>query len=121
MWIIWRIAKITFNYKWTLFLSYLSILGVTVFAMLVPMLLGNAIDAVMTSGERDRLIYLSVAILVLSVGRGIAAYGQQYLGEAIGQEVAYDLRNQFYDHLQRLSFAFHDREQTGNLMSKATF
>ena len=120
MWIIWRIAKITFNYKWTLFLSYLSILGVTVFAMLVPMLLGDAIDSVMTSGERDRLIYLSVAILVLSVGRGIAAYGQQYLGEAIGQEVAYDLRNQFYDHLQRLSFAFHDREQTGNLMSKAT-
>ena len=34
--------------------------------------------------------------------------------------MAYDLRNEFYDHLQRMSFAFHDRQQTGNLMSKAT-
>jgi ATP-binding cassette subfamily B protein len=42
------------------------------------------------------------------------------LGESVSQRVAYDLRNAFYDKLQRLSFAFHDQQKTGDLMSTAT-
>jgi ATP-binding cassette subfamily B protein len=38
----------------------------------------------------------------------------------IGQKVAFDLRNRIYDRIQRLSFAFHDKAQTGQLMSRAT-
>ena len=34
--------------------------------------------------------------------------------------MAYDLRNLIYDRLQRLSYAYHDRQQTGQLMSRAT-
>ncbi|MBI4312257.1 MAG: ABC transporter ATP-binding protein [Chloroflexi bacterium] len=118
--IIWRITKKTFKYKWVLLLAYLSVFGVTVFSLLVPRLLGDAIDSVLTAPDRGHLLLLAGGILGLSIARGIAAYGQQYLGESIGQWVAYDLRNEFYDHLQRMSFAFHDKEQTGNLMSKAT-
>jgi ATP-binding cassette subfamily B protein len=120
MGIIWRIASKTFKYKWVLFLAYLSVFGVTVFSLMVTRLLGNAVDTVLTSGQRGELLFLAMGILALSVGRAVAAFGQQYLGESISQWVAYDLRNEFYDHLQRMSFAFHDREQTGNLMSKAT-
>ena len=124
--ILWRITKRALKYKERLALVYVSVAGVTAFALVIPSLLGNAIDAVLpqdgvvspdASGE---LLIIALAILAVSVLRGIFAFGQQYLGEAIGQRVAYDLRNDFYDHLQRLSFAFHDKEQTGNLMSKAT-
>ena len=48
------------------------------------------------------------------------AYGQTYLGEWLSQRVAYDIRNQIYDRLQRLSYAYHDQQQTGQLMSRAT-
>ncbi|MBI4198847.1 MAG: ABC transporter ATP-binding protein [Chloroflexi bacterium] len=120
MGIIWRITTKTLKYKWVLLLAYLSVFGVTVFSLMVPRLLGNAVDTVLTSGQRGELLFLAMGIVALSVGRAIAAFGQQYLGESISQWVAYDLRNEFYDHLQRMSFAFHDREQTGNLMSKAT-
>ena len=41
------------------------------------------------------------------------------MGEAVGLKVVYELRNRFYDHVQNLSFAFHDRQHTGNLMSRA--
>ena len=63
---------------------------------------------------------LSLAILVLSILRGVAAFGQQYLGEALGQQVAYDIRNAYYERLQRLSFGFHDNQRSGDLMSRAT-
>ena len=43
-----------------------------------------------------------------------------YLNEFVSQRVAYDLRNRLYDHLQRLSFAYHDRAKTGELMSRVT-
>lgn len=118
--ILWRIAKRTGKYKGRLFFAYLSVVGATAFAMMIPRILGTAIDTVLSSGDRLLLLYLALAILVVSLLRGICAFGQTYLGESIGQRVAYDLRNEFYDHLQRMSFAFHDKEQTGNLMSKAT-
>ena len=118
--IIWRITKLAARYRVRLTLAYISVLGVSAFSMMIPKLLGNAIDAVLSAGDQARLLYLAGAILIASLLRGIFAFGQQYLGESLGQRVAYDLRNEFYDHLQRMSFAFHDKEQTGNLMSKAT-
>ncbi|MDP2726618.1 MAG: ABC transporter ATP-binding protein, partial [Dehalococcoidia bacterium] len=118
--IIWRITKLATRHRVRLTLAYLSVLGVSAFSMVIPKLLGNAIDAVLSASDQARLLSLAGAILAVSLLRGVFAFGQQYLGESLGQRVAYDLRNEFYDHLQRMSFAFHDKEQTGNLMSKAT-
>ncbi|MCI0438697.1 MAG: ABC transporter ATP-binding protein/permease, partial [Chloroflexi bacterium] len=43
---------------------------------------------------------------------------QTHLGESLGEATAYDIRNAFFDHVQRLSFVFHNRHHTGNLMSR---
>ena len=58
-------------------------------------------------------------ILILSLIRGLLTFGQTYFGEKLSQAVAYDLRNRFYNHIQHLSFEFHDTNHTGNLMSRA--
>src|SRR5690606_4686114 len=64
---------------------------------------------------------LAVAlILIVGIARGVFQYGQQYIGERVGQLVAYDLRNEIYDRLQRLSFAYHDNAAVGPVMSRAT-
>jgi ABC-type multidrug transport system fused ATPase/permease subunit len=124
--ILWRIAKRAAKYRTTLLLAYISVLGVTVSAMAIPLLLGTAIDEIFPRGgvvspdASSQLLLLALGVLVANGLRGLFAYGQQYLGEGLSQKVAYDLRNEFYDHLQRLSFAFHDKEQTGDLMSRAT-
>jgi ATP-binding cassette subfamily B protein len=52
--------------------------------------------------------------------RGVVAYGQSYLTAHLAQHLAYRLRHLLYDRMQRLSFAYHDRVQTGELMSRAT-
>jgi len=61
-----------------------------------------------------------VAVVGASALRGFFAYGYSYLSEVISQKTSYDIRNAFYDRLQRLSFAYHDETQTGQLMSRAT-
>jgi ATP-binding cassette subfamily B protein len=58
--------------------------------------------------------------LLLAGARGFFTYWQHFLGEWLGQHVAFDLRNDIYDRLQRLSYAYHDKAQTGQLMSRAT-
>jgi len=72
------------------------------------------------TGEKRYLVIAAVAIVAAAVARGLFAYGQTYLGEWLSQRVAYDIRNRIYDRLQRLSYAYHDQQQTGELMSRAT-
>jgi len=72
------------------------------------------------SGDKSFLIIAGVAIVIVSLLRGAFSFGQTYLNELIGQRVAYDIRNKLYDRIQRLSYSFHDKAQTGQLMSRAT-
>lgn len=72
------------------------------------------------TGEKRLLVYAALAIMATAVFRGLFAYWQTFLGEWISQRVAYDIRNRVYDRLQRLSYAYHDQQQTGAVMSRAT-
>ncbi|HVA91966.1 MAG TPA: ABC transporter ATP-binding protein [Chloroflexota bacterium] len=92
----------------------------TGFALALPALLAWVIDVGVRRGDAGQLALAAGAILATSTLRGLFAYGQGYLSQAVSQRVAYDLRASVYDHLQRLSFAFHDESETGQLMSRMT-
>jgi len=62
----------------------------------------------------------ALLILGLTVLKGAFQFGQTYLAEFGAQGLAYDIRNDFYRHLQRLSFSWHDKAQSGALMARAT-
>ena len=66
------------------------------------------------------LIYAGLAILALALIRGLFAFLQTYWGERNSQGVAFDMRNELFAKIQHLSFAYHDRNQTGQLMIRAT-
>lgn len=92
----------------------------TGFSLIVPWLLQWVVDTGIRSGRFQDLLWAALAILIASALRGLFAYGQGYLSQAISSLVAYDLRNMLYDHLQHLSFSFHDDSETGQLMSRMT-
>ncbi len=100
--------------------TVICILLATVFTLIVPALLQWVVDVGVHTGSLKDLLIVAAAILGLSILRGIFAYGQGYLSQAVSNLVAYDLRNQVYDHLQRLSFSYHDESETGQLMSRMT-
>ena len=115
-----RLLVYTWRYRNRLLLAYLCLVASTLLSLAVPRLIGWAIDTALTGGSSSSLFALALLVLGISALRGVLSYGQSYLGESVSQRVAYDLRNAFYDKLQRLSFAFHDRQKTGDLMSTAT-
>jgi ATP-binding cassette subfamily B protein len=80
---------------------------------------------------RDQLIYnadnaerllitAALSIVGFAVISGIFAFLQAYWAERNSQSVAFDLRNDLFAKVQRLSFSYHDRNQTGQLMIRAT-
>ncbi|HKG53396.1 MAG TPA: ABC transporter ATP-binding protein [Anaerolineales bacterium] len=66
------------------------------------------------------LINALIFILIFAALRGLFAFLQTFWAEKNSQSVAYDLRNDLYAKIQRLSFSYHDKNQTGQLMIRAT-
>ena len=123
-----RLIRFLKKYWYWVILAYVCLIAATVFSLGIPELIKRAIDQGISldlqtgqmTGDQQFLLFAGLAIVGASLMRGLFGFGQNYLGEFIGQRVAYDIRNRLYDRIQRLSFAFHDTAQTGQLMSRAT-
>ncbi len=115
-----RITGYVQKYWSMLLLAFLCIIIGTGFGIIVPIMIGNSIDTVIAMGQRSAIVIAAVVIVAASAMRGFAGYGQRYFAEVVAQKVTYNIRNALYARLQRLSYSFHDRNQTGQLMSRAT-
>lgn len=100
--------------------GYSAMLLATLVNLIVPQVLRTAVDVGLVNQEISALLRASALILGIGLIRGVAGFAQRYYGEWLTHRFAYDFRNRYYDRVQRLSFAFHNRSQTGDLMSRAT-
>ena len=66
------------------------------------------------------LLFAVVAVLLIAVFDAACSYADKYLTTSVGQWVTHDLRRAIYSQVQRLSLAFHDTSQTGDLISRVT-
>jgi ATP-binding cassette, subfamily B, multidrug efflux pump len=66
------------------------------------------------------LVNAAIIIVAFAVVRGLFAFVQTYMAEWASQGIAFDMRNQIFSKIQRLSFSYYDRNQTGQLMIRAT-
>jgi len=69
---------------------------------------------------QQMLIVGGVLVVSFAVVRALFAFGQTFNSERLSQSMAFDFRNELYAKIQRLSFSYHDRNQTGQLMIRAT-
>ena len=131
MGILLRIIGMASHYPLRLILAYVSALAAIAFSLALPWLFGNAIDLMVVrdavTGKFVRadftvaaLVFHGIGILGVSLGRGFCDFARTYTTESLSQKVSFDCRNLLYDKLQNVSFAFHDKEHTGDLMSRAT-
>ena len=90
-------------------------------AMLVlPRLTQYVIDQGIAQNDLPQVIRLTLAMIGLAVARAFFQFAQGALAARSAQGVAYDLRNELYGRIQSLSFSYHDRAQTGQLLTRAT-
>ena len=99
----------------SLLLAWLA-MGMTV---LIPILVGDAVDAI-KNGNRDDILPLALVLLGAGVLRLALTVGRRLIAGRVSLDVEYDLRQVFYEHLQKLELGFFDGQQTGQLMSRAT-
>lgn len=87
----------------------------------VYLLLGYFIDDVLSSsGFGWQVPLVALGFVALAVVQGIFTFLSGWLSGRTGETVARRLRNYLYDHIQRLSFSYHDRTKTGELIQKVT-
>ncbi len=91
-------------------------MGATV---LIPYLTGRAIDAI-GKHQKHELIVWAIAIGIAGLLRLGLSVGRRLIAGRVSLGVELDLRNRLYEQLQRLELSFFDRQQTGQLMSRAT-
>ena len=122
--VIWRIVKMAFSRRREMAAAYIAMIGATTAYLFLPHLFGQAIDQIKVMLEGGNIALQSLLVIIgvivgLSIVRGGLSFFQNYFGEAVSQYVSYDLRNKLYDHVQHLSFGFHDKNHTGQVMSRA--
>ena len=89
---------------------------------IVPRVAGYAVDAAVAdvdSAEGGSLWAFVIALVVLGIARGIFTYVYRYGLFSMGHRVEFGLRTLLFTHLSRLSFAFYDRVQTGEIISRS--
>ncbi len=120
-----RLYKMILHYHGRqLALGYSATLGAAIAGLTIPWVLGIGIDRVIDPTNETQgtgaLLALAAIIVLLGLSRGLFSWAQTFIGEGLSQKIAYRIRNDYYDQLQHLSFAFHDKQTTGSLMSRAT-
>jgi len=113
-----RLSPFLRAYWWQTLLSLIFLLCLTGLSLVIPAIIRQVIDVGLSQGDVTLLIQAAAIILVIGITRAIIIYFQRYLNEWVAQHIAYDLRNQLYDHIQNLPFSFHDHSQTGQLISR---
>ena len=117
-----RIFGIALKYhKKRLMIGYLTVLGAAASGLGIPLVIRSAVDDALSSENATRaLLSIGIILILLGLCRGLFAWSQTTIAEGLSQKIAYRIRNEYYDKLQNLSFAFHDKQATGSLMSRAT-
>lgn len=117
---IWRITRHAMRTPWQMGFALVSTLIAASLQLLIPRLLGRAIDLTQHIDQADApalLFRTALLVLVVSVLRGVFTMFQNYFAESVGHCTGRALRLEYYQKIQTLSFGFHDRVHSGDLIT----
>jgi len=106
-------------YKIILILAVICTALISLSSLMVPWLTGKGlIDKVIGEKNIPLLNLVALGFIGLVVVKGVFSYLQTYLTSFIGYKIVMDMRNQIFQHLQRLSLSFYKRRRAGEIMSR---
>ncbi len=107
-------------YKVPLMMGGLCVVGSAAFSLLKPMIIGNAVNELAKSINRGALVHYGLLLLGAAAFEGLFLYLQRWIIIGASRRIEYEMRNDFYAHLQRLPLSYYQDQRTGDLMSRAT-
>jgi len=115
-----RLLQYFAKYKRTLALGAGCVLGSAVFSLLKPLIIGSAVNELGGGFTRGTLVRYGLMLVGAAAVEGIFLYLQRLIIIGASRNIEYDMRNDFYGHLQSLPLGFYHEQRTGDLMSRAT-
>jgi ATP-binding cassette, subfamily B, multidrug efflux pump len=122
-----RITALSLKYPGRMAIAVACSLGAAIASLTLPRLLGSAVDhagALLRAGaaeaqEAQGALWVTAGLVIAAtVIRGFLTMITGYQSEYVSQRVGYDLRLQYFQQLQRLSFGFHDKIHSGDLITR---
>jgi ATP-binding cassette subfamily B protein len=116
-WILWHVAR----YWWIVIIVFLGAFGNAALAAAVPVLVGNAFNAILAdSSALHELLQIALLLAGSQVLRGLLQLGRNFGAEVMGQRLERDIREELYVSLLGKSMTFHNLLPVGDTMARAT-
>src|ERR1700754_2269142 len=107
-------------YKRTLIIGTVCVFLTNVFKLVTPDFVRRATDAISEQGAGVSLFRYGGLIVLATLVQGVFLFTQRRMLINMSRHVEFDMRSEFYEHLQRLPFEFYQTHRTGDLMARAT-
>ena len=118
--ILWRAFSLIRPYRRLAIAAYSTMLLINILNISIPQFIRWIIDQGIQEQNRDLLTWSVLGLLGVSLIKGGLIFFQGWGTETVSQSVAFDVRNLIQEKLTTLSFSYHDRSETGQLLARAT-
>jgi ATP-binding cassette subfamily B multidrug efflux pump len=108
------------RYKRTLIVGIACVFMTNLIRLTAPVVVGRAVDDLASEITHSKLLEYAGLVILIAVTQGVFLFTQRRLLINMSRDIEYDLRNDFYEHLQKLPFEFYQTHRTGDLMARAT-
>ncbi|MGH8004295.1 MAG: ABC transporter ATP-binding protein, partial [Limisphaerales bacterium] len=115
-----RLLRYLKPYRGAVVLGVILLLASTFLTLSIPYLVKEAIDSGIARGDSGRLKVLMGWVVLVLVADFLVRYAQTYLVQWMGQKAVFDLRQEVFAHLQKLSLSFYDKNPVGRLLTRVT-
>jgi ATP-binding cassette, subfamily B, multidrug efflux pump len=88
--------------------------------ILFPQVLYRAVDALKSGVTLEKLRDYSLLLIAVALVKGVFQFLTRWVVIGISREVEFDLRNDLFSHLEKLSYSYYQRTRTGDIMARAT-
>lgn len=116
-----RLLSYVGEYKSVAFVAIIGMIGYSGMDALFIQLMKPFIDEGLNQRNNEVLTYAPYVVIALVIGRGLFNFMSSYCLSYVGSQVVRSLRQQLFEHILHLPVSFHDKNSTGDLISKITF
>ncbi len=108
------------RYRWAYAFGTLCVLLTNGIWILFPLVIGRAADDLHMGVTRHKLLVYAGWLLAIAVTKGTFQFLTRWIVIGISRDIEFDLRNDLFAHLERLSYSYYQRHRTGDIMARAT-
>ena len=115
-----RLAGYLAPYRLLIIFSIAASIGLSLLTLLPAMLTRQIIDTVIPSNSAAQALSVGLLLALVYAVRAVLVVVNQYIITWVGQQLVYTLSKVLFSHVQRLPMRFHERMETGQIMSRVT-